>query len=282
MIKKHLNLVTIGIILLIVGTIYFVRKDEGQKISDAILDKNLIVDSLDDVISNALRLFLASTKYEDKWQINKKLNKNYVNVFVIKNSNNALLQKFSNNCSLIGIDNILIINYDFVKGFIHSHLNDNYERKIEFNSVQFEGFIYWVMGHELGHLTMNHGQSHFEKNSLEDLVPKSNYNQSREIQADSFSISKIVNHSDYKGKVTFLLLDFLNSEIQNKTKRADYHGVGLVYNFYSQPAITYSKKQTHPEYIIRAVRALEIIGKQTNDTGLIFQLEKLVENFKVE
>jgi len=86
--------------------------------------------------------------------------------------------------------------------------------------------------------------------------------QRQELQADSFYVSRIVADSATSIAAAAMLTELVNRQIEKKVGVVTVAGVGIHYDYTGQDVVTFSPTGTHPEYVIRAARALELLGRQ--------------------
>jgi hypothetical protein len=64
------------------------------------------------------------------------------------------------------------------------------------------------------------------------------------------------------------LLDILNAEIQQKVGVIETLGVGIIYDYTNTKVVEYSRQPTHPEFVVRLGRMLELSASISGETGL--------------
>lgn len=277
----------IAVVLIFILYFLFYPRNNLERICSEIIDKHYTTDSLNNKLLKILPILLKDTQLENNWQINKKINPNALNIYVLKSglkdivNINTEIKKLIGNCCYLGDKNIIVLDFDFLNNFLESHnlVFNREDDDIGRSRVQ-DAFLEWVIGHEIGHVILEHQQSHFDENSFYKDVASSIIIQRQEFAADSFMVSKIYDQQLFDEQIAFLLLDIINMEIANKTNKPLTFGVGILLDYDSPDAIEFSKKQSHPEYIIRAMRVLYIMGEKNNYGGLVYQLSKLSEYLK--
>ena len=138
-------------------------------------------------------------------------------------------------------------------------------------------FVAWTLAHEIGHVIHKHEAAHFSDNSFFSEVSNLRLSQKQEIEADEFAYKRIYDHSDIALIVERLLIDLLNSEIYQKTEKADIpHGVGILFNYHEKQLLEFSSKRTHPEYIFRCINLLSYAGKRKGNKWITNQLLEFI------
>jgi hypothetical protein len=142
----------------------------------------------------------------------------------------------------------------------------------------------WALGHELGHLIKGHeGRFYFEQHTFDKAIPTSRYCHKIELEADSFLVPLTANADGYDNLYLFLY-DLVNREIhrqvcpdQSMVLYCDkvYPGTGLA--IISEP-IAYEIDKSHPDYIIRLLRIIDLIQDRQDFGLLAYQARQLISN----
>lgn len=120
--------------------------------------------------------------------------------------------------------------------------------------------LLWVIGHEIGHITFGDAPSHFSANALTTPVANSSLGYKRELRADSFFVTRMTRSNAQAIDVAQLIIDVLNAEIRRKVGEVPA-GVGILFEYTNQRVVTYARRGTHPEFVVRGARVLELTGK---------------------
>ncbi len=155
----------------------------------------------------------------------------------------------------------------YLQSFLHDH-HVSPDPHISYLTDDQECFMYWVIGHELGHLISGHGSKHFDTGSLDHFVINSSLENKEELQADSFFVHCIVPNQMLRQSEERLMMNILNSEIEQKIGKVQTMGVGIIYDYTNEHVVRYALQPTHPEYVIRLSRMLELSTREGGDTGL--------------
>jgi len=240
-------------------------------ISNYIVNSNLTsgIDSV--TIKQLIDTMLESTVWNDKVQINKTYDAKSINIYLLDGNDNILksnnqVAELLSNCFYAG-SNIIFLDIAYLNSFLQRHhvVNDSPNVQLK---VDRECFFYWAIGHELGHLICGHKRGHFETASLDKFVATSSIDNLQELQADSFFVHVIVQKRRLLISMERLMLNILNTEIEQKIGKVQTYGVGLIYDYTNEHVVSYAKQPTHPEYVIRLSRMLELSSKASGDKGL--------------
>jgi hypothetical protein len=207
-------------------------------------------------------------------------------------------QSILHNCNYVGLDSTIVCAQDFVDTFFNTYLkkdaNVHYlpgketRRHDALNvSTAHRAFLFWVLGHELGHLAHGDLDSQFGSPfGMEQPATADELQQDKELRADSYCADLIskpalaVGHTTYAKVLIQDLITLANEEVitRHLTKG---EGPGLL-KYYSQgDTITYEEKGQHPEYVIRATRLLKIIADLTHDRALTAMTESFEQHLKL-
>lgn len=258
-------------------------KSKEILIADYLLKEHLTTDTDSIEISNVLETLLENTKFRGKKQINRPYKSDLVNVYIIDGSisyikEDAHISQLVNNCVYVG-SNIIFLDVAYLKSFLNKHhvRKDSYSTQFINNQ---QCFLYWVIGHELGHLLCNHLAGHFESGSLEEFVNSSSIDNKAELQADSVFVHTISSNTNRRISVERLMLNILNAEIEQKVGVVEVYGVGIHYDYTNKNVVTYARQPTHPEYVIRLARMIELSSKLSGDKGLHNLVSGFIKHLK--
>jgi hypothetical protein len=259
------------------------RKADEIMVADYIIYERLTTNSDSASILHVLDTLLFHTKFKNKVQINSAYNESMINVYIIDGSlsyinEDNLLQKLVNNCAYAGA-NIIFLDDAYLRTFFANRQMVSNRRNIDLKEDQ-ECLLYWVIGHEVGHLLSGHLNGHFEAGSLDGYVHNSSIDNREELQADSFFVHSITANTILRISVERLMLNMLNSEIEHKVGKVQTQGVGLIYDYTNEHIVEYARQPTHPEYVIRLSRMLELSSKRSGDKGLYNLIEGFIKQLK--
>lgn len=257
----------------------FSQESKNERLIGEILDRKLVTVENSDKYTQILSLITKGSNFERKWQINQPLKEGYLNLYILRAGlrGSDLLPEggavLLDGCSYLGAKNIVVCDNGFIETFlakrrVPEQLKGRPNEKLE-SEHHKESFILWVLGHELGHIMKGHGQAHFESDNLEKYVASSSLYERAELEADAFIIEQISKNSDLSLRLTRMVLDFLNAEIQKKIGSDQIpHGAGILYDYNNKKVVEYLRRSTHPEYVIRLTRILQQIGRIKGNEGL--------------
>jgi hypothetical protein len=252
------------------------RKKTNKELLTGYLLSKRYTSSLDsDVIHHLLDTLLSGSGDDNKFTINRPYDPSVINVYIINGDDSRTrsdeqVYRLLSNCSYIG-QRIIVVDANFLETFLPKlgfQKNTPGQVKSEILMDDFESFYYWTIGHELGHLMCGHLEGHFDNSSLDRFVRTSTLGNAQELQADSFFVHSIINRKMLRNSIESTMLNILNVEIERKVGPVKVMGVGLLYDYSNQQVVTYARQPTHPEYVVRLSRMLELSSRAARDTGL--------------
>lgn len=263
--------------------IYCYGQINPSAIAVEILSTSLYTNELNQTIDSTLVHMLDKTQFKNKYILNGPRRNGFIAIYIIKENikmstlKNQDLINLIGTCAFIG-DSTIIVDSGFLKNYVASKkVYDGYpgigERMREANFY----FLTWVIGHEIGHLILNHLPSHFEPNQFERDVPSSNIGQKQELAADSFLVANL-NTSSLYYLISFLE-SFLNAEIKRKVGDVPY-GAGILFDYTNEKVVKYFSKGTHPEFVVRTTRMLLILADRVDHSGLKMYVSKFASHMK--
>ena len=222
-------------------------------------------------INSALDTLLQKTPNTGKVRINHTYDPAAINVYIIDGNdarviNDVQVSPMISNCEYIG-NRVVLLDDAYLRGFMERHHVDAGMPKFIIDRDQ-SSFLYWVIGHELGHLACGHLGTNFEATSLDRFVSNSTLQNEEELQADSFFVHALAPHKQRRISEETMMLDILNAEIEGKVGKIQTAGVGLIYDYTNRQIVSYAQQPTHPEFVIRLSRMLELSSKASADSGL--------------
>lgn len=239
----------------------------------------------------ALQRVTNGTEFQDKWQINKEPKPGWLSIILIDTARkraNGVPPKLVRNCTYTGKRDTVICDIELARSFLGDRDLDKWvnpetdtrrsldelapieELPDELLSKTRQYFLEWVLGHEIGHILAGHGESHFTASRLDEVVEPSSLSQKDELEADSFLAEQfsVAETTGDDAGFYFFLFSVLNTEVQMKAcpdrspvQHCNKLQMGMLI-FSPNDYIRYSRKGTHPEYIIRMIRLLNLAGKR--------------------
>ena len=143
-------------------------------------------------------------------QFNEKPTDDLINIYFFKNDPQECFQDLIDNCTFMGIMNIVICDLHFIKKiqtppmsledltleYPDKGSDSERVKKIIIDAwVQWsKDTVLWLLGHEIGHIVHSHGERHFmsvsAKGKLEDTVLSPTFKKEEE-EADTFAVDVI-------------------------------------------------------------------------------------------
>ena len=300
--KVGIIVITAALAALAAGV--FLRLDDPFEVKRLVAEPTALP-AWDGVAKSALERVAKGTKYERRWQVGHPPRDDMLSLVLI-DSERLAGQKVNpalvDNCTYTGRDTLIICDVALVRKFLaerdldkrsvssfdaDGHVIDSKLQSIDQDSLQvlYRMMLEWILGHELGHILNGDGRTHFTSGRLEDPVNPASINQARELAADGFLAQQYDGQSGED--FYFFLISILQSEINRKacpdrSPRVYCPNIQVgVLIFSPNDYVRYSRKGTHPEFIIRMDRLL-ILADEKHDLGIIGPLarglkEKLLE-----
>jgi hypothetical protein len=196
-----------------------------------------------------------------------------------------LAQAILHNCNYVGISNTIVCSQDFIDGFFTTYLKAEADvrylpgkhppRPDDLSvATARRAFLFWVLGHELGHLAHGDVDSHFATPlGLQEFATADELQQDKELRADAYCADLAVKPSSAAKPVIYvkileeILIALANDEVITR-HLAKGQGPGLLKYYSSGELIEYRNQGNHPEYVIRATRMLKILADLTKDPAL--------------
>ncbi len=253
----------LGITFLVLASIVYSPQSQNKKLISEVLQQNLVAEETERY-AKVLKVVTKGTNFAHRWQINKAIRSNYLNLYVLRagiRNQPDLPEGMSDlfgSCAYLGEDNVVVCDEDFVNTFLEKrNLRDP-------NST----FLLWVLGHEVGHIVKGHGAAHFGPDNLEKAVASSSIAHQRELEADTFLVTQVSGDKQLSGNLISMALGLLNEEITAKIGTDVPVGVGILYDYTNKKVVKYMRLGTHPEYVVRVTRILQQLGSIKGNESL--------------
>lgn len=247
--------------------------------------------------AQALKRVTRGTRYADRWQVGQLPRSGMISLILIDSDRVGDMQLtpgLKRNCTYTGAHGLIICDVALVRKFLA-------ERDLDKTTVstydadghvvatrlqlldqatmqgQYRMMLEWILGHELGHILNGDRRTHFTSDRLEDPVSPASIDQEKELNADAFLARQFDDETDMD--FYYFLIGILQSEINRKAcpDRSPMLScpniqVGVLI-FSPNDYVRYSRKGTHPEFIIRMDRLL-ILADERHDLGIIGPLAR--------
>jgi hypothetical protein len=237
----------------------------------ALVDRGLVTEEWTPRLATILPLMVRGTRLHRRWQINRGPRPGLLNVYVIRRGLGARVldlpagaDQAIGNCAAAGSPGIVVCD----AGFLDSFLDDigvgptlaRMPEPLERRAQHERALALWVVGHEIGHVVFGDAPSHFVANGMTSEVPTASVGYVRELRADSFFVARVSADEGRAIGAAQLVIDVLNAEIHRKIGEVP-QGVGILYDYNNRKAVTYVRRGTHPEFVVRGARVLDIMGR---------------------
>jgi hypothetical protein len=249
------------------------------------------------VAAQAVERVTVGTRYASKWQINRAPSEGKLTIVLIDSDRLERAQPaagVAQNCTYTGVQTLVICDVALVRRFLAERDLDkkvvstfDADGHVTSSSLQlrdrasldedYRMMLEWILAHELGHILNGDQKTHFTSDRLEDPVSAASIDQSRELAADAFVARQFDGTKD-DGFYLFLV-GILQSEINRKAcpDRSPQLSCPNIQTgvliFSPNDYVRYSRKGTHPEYIIRMDRLL-IEADERSGLGIIGPLAR--------
>ncbi|HEY4198771.1 MAG TPA: hypothetical protein VGM63_24695, partial [Mucilaginibacter sp.] len=172
------------LILFLFGLAACRQKPSVQITADYLLEHRLCTDHDSALIKQITDTILSNSKWRDKVRINKPYDPECVNIYLFNGQaaffrSDEQASQLSDNCYYAGYG-IMFLDDAYFQSFLAAHHMDPGAQ---------ESLMYWIIGHELGHLICGHLSGHFSQRSLDKFVSNSTISNKEELQADSFYVN---------------------------------------------------------------------------------------------
>jgi hypothetical protein len=303
---KHNNIIALCFLAVIISVAILTRIFGGDEFLAIRSDSALSQDWLN-ISQAAVHRVLRGTKYEHAYTFNQVATGEALE-FLLFDSRNAPPsdRKYRGSCAFLGGRRTILCDVAFVDNFLVI-------RDLDKERVPFEGdrpveavvdvrplpadelnrrrqlLLMWILGHELGHVIAGHGSGHFGPGKIEDNVAPRSISQQNEVQADAFIASAFVAKIDSDDmNLYYFLIEILQNEINRKAcpdisplqfcKNIQV-GAGIL-----EPtqALTYLTRGTHPEYIIRLLRLIDLAHSKYDIGILGYFNRQIIESYVKE
>ena len=148
--------------------------------------------------------------------------------------------------------------------------------------------VSWVLGHEIGHLSVKSTERTVDVNSLLSEVPGRRLTQTTEVLADQHVFHGSGLAQSERDELTGLLIAALNAELHLKycptrdivqlcTKIPA--GVGIIFDYNSPKKLDIDASEPHPEFLLRLIRLLELSRppEQCESDGICILLKEVLD-----
>jgi hypothetical protein len=256
------------IFILALVVIFLTRPSPARRLGIEAARRNLLTDYMRDDVQAVLPILVRNTRFADKWRINDAPKSGVLSVYLLKPGFerdahiSRSLAQIAGNCAWLGDDIIICDTWLFSSFIARSRIDfETGHPEFSWRTMNTQWFIFWVLGHELGHAVAGHSARSFAPGGLEHEVATASFDQREEFAADRFLLEVMRRDKQLEFNVVRMMIDILHSEISFKTAgryerpRSTYGG-----QIAFQGVVEYSREGNHPEFIIRIARILSMVG----------------------
>jgi hypothetical protein len=287
--------------------VFLLSPSMNEKIASDILSEKITSDKWNGEAQEDLAMLTVGTKFQGKWQINKPLKSDWLNVYLLKpgflsqsEKQYELLKNLENNCAYLGTPNMVVCDGQFLQQFMSNRvastpyfdLTDkgyvtNYDTINEISERSDEDdLLLWMLGHELGHVVHRDSPAHFQASAFDRFVSSKSLSQHIEVEADAFLAQQLKKDIKRREQMLGYLQYLLELEIAQRqqsvitsNKMQSFVGPGL--HAYLIP-VSYITTNSHPEYVIRCVRLLDLLDLKDYSPELNRELGVFTTSLKAQ
>ncbi|MDP9052105.1 MAG: hypothetical protein M3O31_15500 [Acidobacteriota bacterium] len=277
-------------------------------IVDELISNSLLATPTDEWIHSVLAPTLSRTSYRKVWSVNRFVKIGYLNFYFLKPKfkDEARLppavaryrEALVDNCAYFGRHGVILCDTDFLRNFAYMHGLPPEGTYPTARELGYEGFLdarldlvdMWILGHEIGHVINGDGEADLPSGEPLDVgssndatLEQLGTTKDREYAADLSFAKNLALDKKREGGMVSMLIDMVNAELVSRYGKPNvYYAPGFALD-YAHNKIAYyfdNDPNTHPEYMVRAVRILQQIAATTKDVGLQALLASFSYKFK--
>lgn len=273
--------------------------DELQTIRQSSADPQWIA-----ITKDVMTEFMRQTTEIRSWSINAPDQNAAIIIYIFDSERirGSGLNTFRNNCRYLGDGRQIVCDVSLFRNLVSRYDLDKREevetdtnghivrRYVVANDEsttieQYKLMMTWVLGHELGHLVHKHqGQVYFQQHTFDKAIPAESYCHKIELEADAFLVSVFPAQNGGFKDLYLFVYELVNREIRRRVCPGQplvaycdkiFPGTGLAIT--GKP-VGYTADDSHPDYIVRLLRILDIIQEREDFGLLAYQARQLIES----
>ena len=250
---------------------------EGERTIRELQRRELLRMEGGELVKSSLEFLTKGSKFERHWRINDTPSKDCLNVYILKSrlagdaGLSPQIRKLLGNAGYLGTPNIIVIDPDFIRDFPQRFGLFAYARSESTTNQIRAALLTWVLGHEIGHIICGHSPAHFATDRLADESPTQSLRRTQELDADTTFAKVLESSPEQRLTVERLLLDLINFEIKSKLGIVP-QGVMILYDYKDKRVVHYKELGSHPEFILRGTRLLQITSKAQGSKALAYEV----------
>ncbi len=298
--KLGIGIIALALLACVFGIMR--RAEDPFDVSDLLAHKSAPA-AWSDIMSEALKRVTRGTLFAARWQIDKPPRKGWLSVILVDSDAlpaSALGPALRRNCTFTGSLDLIICDVALIRRFLAARDLDKMavgppgDRPVgammqivplsadQLRHVQFQ-MMEWILGHEIGHIFNGDSQAHFGEDRLDANVQPATLVQARELAADGFLAREFPQGNGGPDMDFYLfLIGILQHEINGKAcpdrsplQECPNIQTGVLI-FSPNDYLRFSRKGSHPEYIIRMIRLLSEADQQ-HGIGIVGPLVREVK-----
>ncbi|HSL84330.1 MAG TPA: hypothetical protein VLF66_16270, partial [Thermoanaerobaculia bacterium] len=222
-----------------------------------------------DGLVRALEVLTRGTRYDDRWVLNPASRQwDGVAVFLLREDTDwqALGRRYrplatvQDNCRAFLDEQAVLCDAGFPGSFLHRHLG---------TTDQLPSFLWWLVGHELGHLAEGTEGNHSLRSEGARPSIRTLESQRREYGADCWMIRQMLTQGTPQERLALevLALDLVNSRFR-ETETSLPAGVGIIFDYNRAEPYDFVGIESHPDLILRSLRVMHVSATETDQPAL--------------
>jgi hypothetical protein len=253
---------------------------------------NFLTDEWREELGRIIPVLVEGTQFENRWSVNTPQRHGGLEVYVLRGDLGARATELPaaaadalDNCAASRERGVVLCDASFLRSFLdESGVSAGFKGRpdsAEFRRAAQESLLFWVLGHELGHVVFGDAAAHFHPRALSSYVATASLQQQRELRADSFFVTRVTRDEDRAAAVAGFVMNVMNVEIRDKIGDVPA-GVGLLFDYTNHKVVTYARSGTHPEFVVRGARMFELMGASHSPklAGLAAMVRPLVRQMR--
>lgn len=296
---KFASLILFAILLVAIGLL---RRPGWDNDLDAIL-AHRAGDEWIAMVGSVLREFSSHSSVVKSWSINSRDASSPISIYILdsRGLQGEELTRFRNNCRYLGDGYRIVCDVSLIRNMVtHFGLDKREETESDVDGHivkrylvaesetkvrnHYNTMLTWVLAHELGHLVNGHrGEFYFQNHAFDKAIPVGSYCHKLELEADAFLASLYSSESEQTDLYLFLY-DLVNREIsrqmcpnQSVVLHCEKIAPGTGLSIAKEP-LTYTTDKSHPDYILRLLRMVDIIHDRQDFGILSYQARQLISS----
>jgi len=253
-----------------------------------LIDQDALAHEFDAAASAVLKETLTGTPLANRYRVNQPPEDGFANVLIF--SAKALPQQAayggielkSAGCLFTGSHGLVLIDADFLHDFLPARgfYDGGPVPSAADRLSDAKLLMRWVLGHEIGHLVHGDGCAHFGASRLDSPARDTTLSQARELGADQYFLDHLLLNPDLTVAVADLMMALINTDVRHQLGDSMLPAVGIIDTGTGGRHYRYFAGGSHPEFVIRAARLLELLGNKSGYEGMTAMAASFLRGLK--